>query len=397
MYMSPRESEPRTAQLPDVQPENTALDASLRHENLKISTSRALIAPLLAWAAISINTPAAILQADVAHNKAIAASASPDIDPIHSNAPEFLTDAKDSTFYLAGFDTENGDIYGKYTHVGLSQFIPGNAESIDYGKAPLNFNQLAETIISHAREQRLDHVSLAGNSAGGIVALEVALRIIETSDLEVRHVHMNSTPSGDEGLRPESRQQMTTLLDFLYMVNDSEYSTAARVALSTLMENERWADGDIAALIQTIEEAWHLAKDGKRPPMWTVADQAWVIMQAHLSDTIAKIASHAPDKRMPTLGYAHPTDPKADVVVDVETSANAICRTAHEHGLSCFVATVDDAVHTSYLFDSQNIAEGLARITPDLRAAIAAEDTRYALIRHDEFAADALLAHLTRN
>lgn len=341
---------------------------------------------------------------DVIDNKIAAAESTPTIDsipqksitPLSPEAAALLDpevtkslEALRSTsaiFYLAGFDTADGSIYGKKLSAAIHQISPGDDESINYGEAPLDSTEIGKKIIEHAERQGITRITLSGNSLGGYVALETALYIMEHSDIEVEAIINNSTPAGSEGLLPNTKRDLATMMNLLKFP-ESKYSDAARAAATIAQESPRFNDGN---LVENFVDFWKVffetqeaVQEKRRPGMWLLVDQALAINNVDLKDIIKRIGALRGEKHIPILIYMRAENPKDDTVVDVEKSGNALREYAEEADIQFEIAYVEGQRHTSYDFNSDAFAEALAvnGLAQRAREGIASERTYYAVAR----------------
>src|SRR5690606_36070638 len=109
---------------------------------------------------------------------------------------------------------------------------PGIDASVDYGNAPLEPVEIAETIINRVESsnKEISPITIAGNSLGGLVSAEVAKYIVHNTDIPVSTVVFNATPNGSGGLRPETQGELASLIDTFNNLKflSPKYSTAAR-------------------------------------------------------------------------------------------------------------------------------------------------------------------------
>ena len=390
-----------------------AIEIALRKQTWRNRLHKILAATA---ALMTVAAPVNTYARDVIENKERASLSRPTIDPIYpedvrqlSEETQKLVDleaiealkklnAKSSIFYLAGFDTVDGSVYGERVSPALHQIVPGEDESINYGEAPLNPEEIGEQIIELAKSQNKTRISLAGNSLGGIITLQTALYIMENSDLEIDAIFNNATPNGSKGLRPETKKDLATMMDWLEKIPESKYSDAARTFATIAQESPRFTDGDlsenISDFITVYNETRESINEKRRPGMWLLVDQALAVTNADLQDIINRIGALRGTKHIPYLVNFRPTDAADDAVVDVANSSEEVCGYAITAGVQCSIAFVEGQRHTSYDFNTDAFAEALAAngLAKDIRDGIARERTYYSMVRLDIYTTENILA-----
>lgn len=341
----------------------------------------------LSGAAIAFSTLSHAYWSDIETNRELSQLSQPEIRPIGEIDP--LLDS--SIFYLAGFDTSNGDVFGDRVRVAIHQRVPGNDMSIDYNDAPLDPKEIAEQIISEATEQKLDSISLAGNSLGGIVSMEVARYIILNSSIQIDAIFLNATPDGSKGLRPETQSDLAAMIDVLQFPG-AKYSKFARYAITMLQESGRYTQGDsafenISDFLTTSNTVMGWVEESRRPGAWLLVDQASAVTNANLKDIFEDIGEQRDTRRMPVIVTMRTTNPADDTVVDVEKSSQNICDYADAAGLNCEIVLVDGATHTSYQFDTEAYTAALSANTDEFKDALEDERTQYAYTQYGSYLA----------
>ena len=371
---------------PSIDSDSTALNEKQERKIAKYierrSKRRARLPLKLAATALAFSSLSSAYWHDVEANRTLAAESQPEIDAIGEHS--FNLPSNTSTFYLAGFDTRDGVVFGDRVGVSIQEIIPSNSESIDYGDAPLDPVEIAEQIIGHTGERNLDSIALAGNSLGGIVALEVAEYIILNTDIEIETIILNATPDGSVGLRPGSQNGISAMIDWLKAVPGSRYSTYARYVATMGQENNSYIHSEnpieaVANIVETSEYVWDVVQERRRPGMWLLVDQALAVTNANVENIITNIGTQRGERRMPVIVYLRTTNPDDDQVVRVVESSENICEYAETANLSCEIVHVDGAVHTSYEFDSEAFSAGIAQRDSSIRNEIQQEAAQYAL------------------
>lgn len=301
---------------------------------------------------------------------------------------ETINDANNdsSIFYLAGFDTRDGTVYGDRLSIALHQFIEGSDESINYGDAPLEPEEIAKKIIEHAENQNLSKVSLSGNSLGGIVAMKAAEYIIANSTIEVESIVLNATPDGSAGLLSETKGDLAMMMEALEKIPNSKYSSFARYVMTLAQEKDRFIHEDtlwdaITSFSETSDTVLEQIKERRRPGMWLIVDQALAIINANMKDSLMNIGKLRDEKRMPVIVIMRTQNPMDDSVVDVETSSKNICEYAKDANLDCTIILIPHASHTSYDFDSEQYSLAIAPHTEEITRAIDREKSAFAISR----------------
>lgn len=332
----------------------------------------------LSGAAIALSSLSFAYWQDVHANQELSLQSQPDIYTLDTENQDAVGE---SIFYFAGFDTRNGDVFGKKVGAGaLHEIVAGSDMSIDYGDAPLEPTEIAKKIIAVADEKGLHTISLAGNSMGGDIAAEVAEYIITHSSLDVAAIILNSTPDGIKTLRHETQKDLSSMLSVLQAIPGSKYSTPVRWGITMAQENGRYTQGadfteNIQSFFSTGSEVWDWVSERRRPGAWLLVDQASAIMDSNLEDTLQKIGEKRGEKRMPVIITMRATNPNDDTVVDVEQASENICEYSEAALLDCFEVNVEGAIHTSYLYDSDAYRAALANHSEEITAAIEREAT----------------------
>lgn len=332
-----------------------------------------------------LTSPVNVYMNDVRANQHTAALSTPEIDPIQNSVEHEPTFSDVPIFYLAGFDTPNGGVFGEKLSIALHQIRPGEDFSIDYGNAPLSFEEIATQIVDEATETGIDTISLAGNSQGGIAATEVAKIIVRDSDIQVEALYLNATPTGLETLRPETRENYDKLM-LLLQLPDSEYSSFARYAATMAQGIERFTNGDslfenIDDFVKVSNETIELIQEKQRPGMWLIADQAHAIINADIEGSLSSIGEVRGEKRMPYIVTMRPKNPLDDTVVDVEKASDAICNYADNADLQCKIVLVENSPHTSWDFNTDAFTEAIASNREEIVEGINYEDIAFSMSR----------------
>ncbi len=348
----------------------------------------------LAGTAISLTSLVGVFNADIQAGKAIASQSQPEINPINV---ESYTEGSSATFYLAGFDTKNGDILAKKMHIVTTMVAPGEAESVNYAEAPLDHVEIAKQIIEYVAVHKPERISLVGNSGGGTVAFEVADYLTQHTDIEIETIQVKETADGYENLTPESQEKINMLIGIARGVKDGKYSRFARYGLTMAQESERFTSGEdiwmnIGKFFETSGDAWQEVSEKRRPPAWGAVDQALAIANSNIQQNIKNIGERRGERRMPIIIYYRTLHSEDDTVVDVVSSSRNICYIyAPEAGLSCTIVFVDGEPHTSYQFDTEANIKGLAPSQDSLIAQIELERKSYALSRFSNMAVEDVL------
>ncbi len=350
---------------------------------------------LLAGTAIATTllAPVDVFYADVRANKAQAALSTPELDQIIGADTEAQPDDS-ALFYLAGFDTTNGSVFGERVGIAYHQITPGKDISVDYGDAPLDPEEIGKKIITYSDENNVDEISLAGNSLGGIVTFSVVEYIIENSDIQVKAVYPNATPDGTKGLKPQTKEDLSSMLSWVNAIDGAKYSNYVRYAATMGQGVDRFTHGDsifenVEDFINVSNETIDLIQEKRRPGMWLLVDQALALSNADLKNIITKIGSMREDKYMPVIAVSRTANPDDDTVVDVEMSSENICMYATEAGLECTISYVEGASHTSWDYDTDAYTKALAVNAEEIKDSIEREELRYNLAQYGLLGSDA--------
>lgn len=361
----------------------------------KISKRRLALNRMIAGLALATTllAPVNAYFSDTRANKDKAALSVPELDPINR---EGEIEHSSSIFYLAGFDTIDGSEFGKKVGLALHQITDGEDVSVNYGDAPLDPEEIAKKIITYTEQNSLRSISLAGNSLGGIVTLNVAKYIIEHSYIQVEAIYLNATPDGSAGLLPQTKNNLTTMMSWLEKVPESKYSTYARYVATMAQSTERIANsknsfGPIGSFIDVSNETIELIQEKRRPGMWLIVDQALAITNADLEDIIADIGELRGEKRMPYIISMRTENQNDDTVVDVEKSSSNTCLYADEAKIQCRIVLVPGQHHTSYDFNTESYFAALENQT-EIIEGIDHERIAYMLAQRSMYFTDTYVA-----
>lgn len=378
--------------LPESQEE--VLHAKLLKENERSIKRRMHLPVKLAAAALTLQSLWTAYNVDTYINRLEAAESEPDIKIL---SQEYVDPAEPSTvFYLAGFDTRNGDAFGKGVGVAIHQIVPGVDASIDYGNAPLDPEEIAKKIIRYAEQADLTNISIAGNSLGGKVAAKVAEYIVLNTYLEVTAVFTNATPADSDDLRPQAQNDLATMMGVFENLEgiDAKHSTFARYAAILAQENGKFIneDGilDPGALWEVSGQTWERINENRVPGMWLTIDQALAISDIDLEEIMMNIGEQRGEKRMPVFVAMRTANPEDDTVVLAEQASKKICDSARKAGIVCTIVRVQDAIHTSYRFDTPIYETALAPVADPIRSDVDQEALEFALSRLDTWAEENL-------
>lgn len=359
--------------------------------NERLQTRRSRLSLKFGAAALAISAINLTYWSDVDANRALSSQSQPEINTLGEPSPELLEGTP--TFYLAGFDTMNGDVFGERVGMSIQEIMPGISESINYGDAPLDPTEIAKKIIGYAEAKDHASIALAGNSLGGIIAAEVGQYIVLNSDIQVEAIMLNATPDGREGLHPETQGDLSTMMQWLELIPGSEHSTYAKYAATLLQEKDSYMQSDtlidgVNNFTDTSSRVWEQVQERRRPGMWLLVDQALAITNADLENIIQTIGEQRGEKRMPVIVSMRSQNPEDDTVVDVEKSSRAICGYAEAAKLACKIVYVKDARHTSYQFDSDAFTTGISAKAAGIKADLRDEAIEYARAKYAHHIAD---------
>lgn len=71
----------------------------------------------------------------------------------------------------------------------------GQLAAVGYSNAGLEIDKIVIAVIEHIREHRLNNIYFYGHSFGGMVAVQVAARLLELHGVEVAFILLDSSPS----------------------------------------------------------------------------------------------------------------------------------------------------------------------------------------------------------
>ncbi len=388
MFDRPRRPPEKTHETaPSETSEFDSLDKKTQKQLIRRSRRFGKTTIALTASAFTVTTPVHLYWTDVHANEELAATSLPQIKEILPEAEGIYTIPDSATYTFAGFDTRNGDVPASKLGSAVQSVFGGSVQSMDYGNAPLDAKELARQIIDHASGNGIRSINLLGNSVGGIIETETADEITAHSDLGINIIVKNQTPDGTEGLKPTTKNDLYTMLDFL-KIEGAKYSTGARFVGTMTIESDRFLpDGDfnLEKFIETSFDTLEQVQEKRRPGMWLLVDQALAITDANIEEALRNIGSHRGDKLMPTIIYLRPADPDDDTVVKVVESSENICAYAKTADLNCSILHVENSPHTSYQFNTEGVRESLITAAPELIEMVSAERTEHAVNTYAEY------------
>lgn len=304
---------------------------------------------------------------DARQHEAIQATATIDIDVVGD--PLHIVNNDSALVFLDGFGTYDADVTAEHLGPVAQQIVDGELWSVSYGNAPLNPRSISNQVIKLAEERDVDRVSIVGYSAGGIIGIEVAEDIIESSELQVEMIMPISTPDGTDGLR-QARQGEMSVLDVVSHVPGAKYSSFVRFMGEMYFRRDQYEDKGFLNVAGDV-----LGDLGKKqlPGMWLMADQALAIENADLKNRLSHIAESSEIGQRPPIVYFGTEKPGYDYMVNNKKSSENICTYATEVDLQCFIYNVPGAVHTRPWLANDEYMKVARDAAPEVQFAIANE------------------------
>jgi pimeloyl-ACP methyl ester carboxylesterase len=238
---------------------------------------------------------------------------------------------------------------------------------------------LADTIVAAESNRQTSETNLFGFSAGGILAIEAAEKIITDNDtsLHVDTIYLAATPSGPESLREGQVENIEALNFVADVIPGARYSSSVRFLISMVSDVDQYAGKGIAAFQRVWASNVEEIRERSEPGVRQLDDQTLAIMNADIPKSLKHISEQRGIKQMPVLVYLAAEDPTADTTVDNNAASEAICSAANEVGIACKVVKVPGAVHSVYSVNAEAYASVLADAKDEINAMIEKERLLY--------------------
>lgn len=319
------------------------------------------------------------------------------------DTPEGISDSGSFTYNINGIDTSNADEMTIDLAPAFQQVSPDRMKSIDFENARLKINTLANKIMVDALKAGKEKISLVGNSTGGIIVLMVALEIIKKSDLKIETIYLYETPDGFDGLKAGSKKDLAMLMDTVANFPGSEDSNYIRDILTVATEKSSYTHGDTMfedlvnmdwkAFFEVFGESIDKTRNQERPRMDTLIKQGFILANANPEAIIKEIGELRGKKYMPTV-VTIMSDPQKATVVDTLKSTKQIKEYLYEADINTFSIVVDSKTqrHTSYNFDVESNARGVAPRVDEIKASHAESELELA-VNNEHFFQEDTIAH----
>lgn len=283
--------------------------------------------------------------------------------------------------FLDGFGSVDANVLTKYLSPAIQPIQDGRLWSVGYNDAPLRYEEIADQAIMKANTEEVTSISLVGESGGGSIAVEVADRIQQTSNISVNSIYLMFAPNGVEGLQPDHQDQMN-MVGWVKHIPGVVYSTPARFVLEMGFRSDDYSHG---TLIENFGNFWDTAyhvsdsiAEKKLPGTWLMADQALQIGTADMETHIKNMGKAPSNEVRPTIIYVKT---KYDPVVDDKRSSREIGDYAHAAGVPYFQYTVPGAVHGQPAINSEAYVKTFEAAKVLIKASIDAQLARASLHR----------------
>lgn len=285
-------------------------------------------------------TPVTAYSSDVIYNYHQIAEASISISERAGPLSELNNDA--ALAILNGFGTQNANDIIKYQGEALQNITDGSLYSVNYQNAPLDHQAIANQLIEMAEDNGLDRISIVGYSAGGNTGANVALRIIEQSEVDVPAIIFNLTPDGTDGLHPDKQNDLQ-FIDTISSIPGIKYSKHARFIMEMAVRLEHNPGSNFWKTFNQTSDAVY---NDKLPGFKLMIDQAMDVVESDIRSNLLKIAeiTEKENKLKPVVVYLS-AEPGADYMVDNQVSSKNICSYAQEAGLECIIIEVPNIKH----------------------------------------------------
>lgn len=298
---------------------------------------------------------------------------------IETNMPALDGSFDASTTFINGYGSMNATYIANKFGSAIQQIHEGPVQSANFSDAPIDAQNLADSIIENAKITATNTAALFGFSAGGILATEAAEKIItdETSPVEVEAIYLAATPTGPESLREGQIENIETLNFIADTIPGARYSSSVRFLISMVSDVDQYKDGGVLAFASTWKSNLEELEKRSEPGVRQLDDQTLAIMNADLKKNFESIAAQRGKKQMPVIVYLAAEDPTSDKTVDTEKASIIVCDAARSAGLICTVRKVPNAVHSVYAIDSATYQTVLADAQPLIDSLIEKERLRY--------------------
>lgn len=317
--------------------------------------------------------------ADVRNNQELQASSIISVEEYGGS----LNKANDDTalIFLDGYGSVSADVLTKYLSPAIQPIQDGRLWSVGYNDAPLRYEEIADQAIAKANSEGVTSVSLIGESGGGPIALDVADRIQQTSNISVNAIYLAFAPNGVAGLQPDHQDQ----LDMVKLVKDLPgviYSTPVRFGLEMGFRTDDYTHGNLVDNFNNFwDTAYHVRESiaqKKLPGTWLMADQALQIETADIEGHIKHIGKAPSAETRPTIVYIKT---KYDPIVNDNKSSKEIGSYAHAAGIPYYQYTVPGAVHGQPAINSEAYVKTFEAAKAQIKASIDAQIARSSLHR----------------
>ena len=288
------------------------------------------------------------ISVDINANKLIQSESSVGLE-FKDDAAE-IENSHHANVFIDGFGKKNADILTHNLGEAIGAVTDGQQWSINFDDAHLRPNDIAQLIIETAHERGVDSVTLVGHSAGGNIAIQTLVNILQESDIAVPLIYFDLSPYGVEGLQDVQRQNLGALEWITRHVPDVEYSTPARVigefALRLEVNNSKTPVENVKNITETATGAISRISNGSLPGGWLMLDQVRAITDTDIEDEFDTIAAMPKNVSRPTIVYLSTVKPGYDPVVDVDKSSEKIRIAAEEADLSFLSYDIAGALHS---------------------------------------------------
>lgn len=332
-------------------------------EDLKKTHNQYKVGAFVLTGVLAIGLPYAV---DVNINRLEDTSGAPLIKTVAA-APKGVPESNANAYMVNGFDTDDADSMDELAPA-FQQVSPDPVKSVDFEKSNLDSKELAKGIINDAERKGKTHISLVGNSGGGIIVLEVALEIIKTSDIKIDFIYLIEMPNGPGGLKAGSKEDLALLMDWIYKIPGSESSNYLRDIVTTSMESENFTDDD--PFIENVGDFWDTfwraveqTRGDKRARMELLYQYGRKISNANVEATISNMGELKNKEFMPTVINIL-SNPKRASVTDTPKSLREVSGYLTNAGIDHYTVLLDSdtQIHTSNNFDAESNIRGIGLI-----------------------------------
>ena len=225
----------------------------------------------------------------------------------------------------------------------------GDVKAMGYDKT-LNTKTMAQKIIDLAKLLGKKRVNAVGESMGGIIAIETMVEVLETSELEVPFIVLDSTPSSIDSVWPEKLGFIDWVTWVMSAVPGIEYSKDASFVGQYLAHVwSHFSEFSQQNLFENAGDAYRLYKDVNSPgaaSLQLIQTEYNAIVAANMPDSLQRLGK-LPTRAKPILVLFQPADVTADDTINSTKSAAEYRQFAKDANLTLLIVRVPGITHAN--------------------------------------------------